>query len=243
MHLADFLGLAAAGQPQLGAALAALSHLPPSASHCLLSGPERSGKTSLLFHAALSLARQGREVLLLCRRAKLEAAPPLLPEGLTHSDPAWQLVHIKYLANGYELLRYASCIHMLPRLPDALLVDDLHALCDLPAGARPRPRDMALCRVLASLHEAANVVAALKQGPCQLLVTQLSPPEGPRQLYMLQRWLPLVLHIRPTGQSLALAVLNPRLDVPPACLQQLQFSLKHGGLTLEAMLPPQTHPF
>lgn len=57
--------------------------------------------------------------------------------------------------SGYELLRYASCIHMLPRLPDALLVDDLHALCDLPAGDRPRPRDMALCRVLAALHEAA----------------------------------------------------------------------------------------
>lgn len=57
--------------------------------------------------------------------------------------------------SGYELLRFASSIHMLPRLPDALLVDDLHALCDLPAGDRPRPRDMALCRVLATLHEAA----------------------------------------------------------------------------------------
>ncbi len=68
MHLADFLGFAASGQPQLAAALSALPHLPPSASHCLLSGPERSGKTSLLFHAALSLARQGREVLVLCRR-------------------------------------------------------------------------------------------------------------------------------------------------------------------------------
>lgn len=154
---------------------------------------------------------------------------------------------------GYELLRYASSIHMLSRLPDALLVDDLHALCDLPAGDRPRPRDMALCRVLASLHEAAvragctvraclgrllactsprcpavptslclpclhsaastavpcifqplgphlscrqEVVAALKQAPCQLVATQLSPAEAPRQLYMLQRWLPLVLHIR-----------------------------------------------
>lgn len=243
MHLADLLGFAAAGQPQLGAALAALPHLPPCASHCLLSGPERSGKTSLLFHAALSLARQGREVLVLCRRPKLEAAPPLLPEGLSRQDPAWQLVHLKYLANGYELLRYASCIHMLPRLPDALLVDDLHALCDLPAGDRPRPRDMALCRVLAALHEAANVVAALKHAPCQLLATQLSPPDGPRQLYMLQRWLPLVLHIRPAAQSHTLAVLSPRPDVPPACLQQLQFSLKHGSLALEAMLPAQAHTF
>lgn len=143
-------------------------------------------------------------------------------------------------------------------------------------------------------------MAALKHAPCQLLATQLSPPDGPRQLYMLQRWLPLVLHIRrkcgtPLGcagwhawpgwrstgvqcagclhqapathvhtrharlllsplarrsllhaaaaQSHTLAVLSPRPDVPPACLQQLQFSLKHGSLALEAMLPAQAHTF
>lgn len=46
-------------------------------------------------------------------------------------------------------------MHALAPPPDLLLVDDLHALVDLPAGDRPRPRDMALCRVLAALHEAA----------------------------------------------------------------------------------------
>lgn len=67
MHLADFLGYAAApGQVQ--AALHDLPPLPPSAARCLLSGPERSGKTSLLFHLALALARGGQNVTLLCRR-------------------------------------------------------------------------------------------------------------------------------------------------------------------------------
>ena len=56
---------------------------------------------------------------------------------------------------GSELLRYAAHAHMLHPPPDALLVDDLHALADLPAGDRPRPRDMALCRQLATLQEAA----------------------------------------------------------------------------------------
>lgn len=61
------------------------------------------------------------------------------------------------LAAGPELLRYLSHIHVLHPLPDVLLVDDLHSLTDLPSGGseRPRPRDMALCRILASLHEAA----------------------------------------------------------------------------------------
>lgn len=49
-----------------------------------------------------------------------------------------------------------SLVHALPSgPPDLLAVDDLHALADLPAGDRPRPRDMALCRILAGLHEAA----------------------------------------------------------------------------------------
>ena len=58
-----------------------------------------------------------------------------------------------------------SHLHLMdPPLPDALLVDDLHLLSDLPPPAtgagggggdhRPRPRDMALCRILASLYEA-----------------------------------------------------------------------------------------
>jgi len=60
---------------------------------------------------------------------------------------------------GYDLLRYASAVHMLHPPPDALLVDDLQALSELPlphgASDRPRPRDMALCRILAALREAA----------------------------------------------------------------------------------------
>jgi hypothetical protein len=143
MHLADFLGLAG-GHPGLQQQLAALPTLPPHSRHCLLSGPERCGKTALLFSLALSAARQGKSVLLLCRRcaaatdclacmrqcgvhapplfaftaadpcacnapafhafhacrAKLEQGPPLLPEGVAVSDPAWQHVSIKYLTSG-----------------------------------------------------------------------------------------------------------------------------------------------
>lgn len=68
MHLADFLGQAAPAHPALHAALAALPPFPPDARCLLLTGPERSGKTSLLFHAALCAARRGQSVLLLCRR-------------------------------------------------------------------------------------------------------------------------------------------------------------------------------
>jgi hypothetical protein len=126
---------------------------------------------------------------------------------------------------------------------------------------------------------AQEEASRLKGSPCQLVVAETSHAEGPRSLYILQRWLPLVLHIRreclplacrlcfeatccccqarglpipgvkpqhagcprpahaAVGQAQALAVLSPRLDVPPACLVQLIFSLKHGALTFEGMQP------
>lgn len=75
---------------------------------------------------------------------------------------------------GYELLRYAASVHCLAPPPDALLVDDLHLLAaDLAAShgghdARPRPRDMALCRLLATLHEAAVRGTGAGAGGCLL---------------------------------------------------------------------------
>lgn len=240
MHLSDLLGNAAPPASDVRRRLEALPAFAPAA-HCLLSGPERSGKTSLLFQAAFSAARQGKRVLLLCRRKKLEQTPPLMPDGIAISDPSWQHVHIKYLDSGLELLRYVSLIHALPGgPPDLLLVDDLHTLAELPAADRPRPRDMALCRILASLHEAAQVASQLKGSPCQLIATEASNADGPRLLYIMQRWLPLALHIRPAGQANALALLNPQPDVPAACCVRLMFSLKHGTLALEDLQPTVT---
>lgn len=85
MHIADFLGYAAVHRG-LADQLAAVAPFPdhPDARCLLLSGPERSGKTTLLFHAALSLARQGASVLLLCRRSAVlhcTARPTTGPPG------------------------------------------------------------------------------------------------------------------------------------------------------------------
>jgi hypothetical protein len=46
-------------------------------------------------HYALQLARRGRSSVLLCDRAALDAAPPLLPQDVTSGDVALQDVNIK----------------------------------------------------------------------------------------------------------------------------------------------------
>ena len=65
-QLSDFVS--APSRPDLSSKLHAAPPFPPHLQHCLLSGPERSGKTSLLFHFALDAARAGQTVLLLCNR-------------------------------------------------------------------------------------------------------------------------------------------------------------------------------
>ena len=103
MHLGDFLGLAA-GHPALQQQLAALPALPPHSRHCLLSGPERCGKTALLFSLALSAARQGKSVLLLCRRCAAAAHQPVV-HTLMRSAAA--TIH----ASAAQWLVYALPVH------------------------------------------------------------------------------------------------------------------------------------
>eukprot|EP00887_Chlorella_sp_A99_P007725 scaffold20.g7725.t1 len=300
MQLSDLLS--STSRPDLQRQLAAAPPLPAPVHRYLISGPARSGKTSLLFHLAYSMARQGRAVLLLCprraglggaaaravvqgvaavlavrrrqrrwgatpprasgpivaadfprsggrggapiaRRNKLELVPPLLPEGVQHSDATWQRVAVKYLASGEELLRYAASIHLVDAPPDVILVDDLHLLCDLPppGGDHPRwPRAQAapaaLCRVLALLADAAAFLGARAGRPCLLAATDLGGGEGQR-LYVCQRWLPLVLACRPAGQGIfRLAVVAPQgaADQFPA----VDYSLRHAALTVEGVVPP-----
>ena len=67
-----------------------LAHLTTSKHTNLISG-----KTSLLFSYAYSVAVAGGRVLFLCQRAKFEQAPPLLPLGVSRGDAAFERVDIK----------------------------------------------------------------------------------------------------------------------------------------------------
>lgn len=67
-QLSDFVS--APSRPDLARQLRAAPPFPSHLQHCLISGPERSGKTTLLFHFALAAARAGRAVLLLCDRCR-----------------------------------------------------------------------------------------------------------------------------------------------------------------------------
>ena len=54
-----------------------------------------SGKTSILFHFAHSKAAAGDKVVFICKRAKVEQVPPLLPQGVNVRDPAYSNIHMR----------------------------------------------------------------------------------------------------------------------------------------------------
>ena len=69
-------------------------------------------------------------------------------------------------------------------------------MCAGGEGHTSLPWRLPVASVLLPQPPLQNVASQLKGSPCQLIVTESSHVEGPRLLYILQRWLPLVLHIR-----------------------------------------------
>ncbi|DBB17455.1 TPA: hypothetical protein ACH3X3_014482 [Trebouxia sp. C0006] len=122
-HLSDFLS--GHFDPELQTALKDIEAFPAHLTHCMLSGPPRSGKTSILLLYAYKAAIRGQQVVLLCHRDKMEQTYPTLPQGVHKTSPAWQRVQLRYLSTSQELQKYAACLHLAPTPPNILIVDDV----------------------------------------------------------------------------------------------------------------------
>ncbi|GBG64284.1 hypothetical protein CBR_g41204 [Chara braunii] len=174
----------------------------------LLVGPPRSGKTSLLFQFCYNCARESgsrSHVVFICQKKRIENGPPLLSRGVDPSSEVFNRVHMRYLVDDKELRKYLACLHLLPnsQLPTALVIDNFSAFFDQSShvgggvrSAHGRAQDMAIARTLALLCDAVDFVRQNDQPICKLLVSDTSGADGPRSLYLFQRWFPLIFHIK-----------------------------------------------
>lgn len=91
----------------------------------MLCGPLSSGKTSLLFELALSLADEEKHVLYVC--PKKFSKLPLLAHGRPQpSSGTLNYIQMVYLETREEFLKYMACIHFsTSRLFTAVIVDDI----------------------------------------------------------------------------------------------------------------------
>lgn len=137
--------------------------------------------------------------------------------------------------------RFCSSVHLLQSPPVAILVDDLSEIIYGSSPLSPAPQQ--LVKALAALVEAAHHIGLQGGERCRLIVTDTGTAEGPRNLFMYQRWLPLVLTIRPdpNQQGSNLLAIHPLVRKQKATAAELdislQFTLSQSTLQLQAILP------
>ncbi|KAL0488611.1 hypothetical protein AKO1_015706 [Acrasis kona] len=99
----------------------------PHQQGCALTGPERTGKISLLFQYAYSIVKESEDskVVFICSR---HAATPIFKQP--DEMEALKRVHMRYIDNGTLLRSYLSNIHLLPldSLPTCICIDELSTI-------------------------------------------------------------------------------------------------------------------
>eukprot|EP00891_Asterochloris_glomerata_P005190 jgi/Astpho2/5190/Aster-x1281 len=109
-QLSEFISTS---NPDLAATLAQIEHFPASLHHCLIAGPPRSGKTSILLHFAHQLAARGSNVTLIGRREALEHSQACMPAAVPMDSPGWEHVHISPSNRQWHNAEFTRTLAML----------------------------------------------------------------------------------------------------------------------------------
>eukprot|EP00051_Salpingoeca_urceolata_P017832 m.245920 g.245920 ORF g.245920 m.245920 type:complete len:252 (-) comp19055_c2_seq4:36-791(-) len=199
----------------------------------VIKGPPDSGKTSLLFQLALSLAHQGDAVLFLAAsKSKLRRRLPLLSacEGAPSRDTLSRIV-VQYVSSPKELRLYLATIHLnqhaIALQPNHLIVDDLECFIEdkeLTDTART-------CSLLASafqwLREPHNDKECWFVGAMRGLPKE---KESARLDTLLGRWFPQILYAKILGEG------NASLDLPSN--HRVEFAMSAEGRALSRIVQP-----
>ncbi|KAK7108109.1 uncharacterized protein [Littorina saxatilis] len=141
-----------------------LDSLAQDSRHTVLLGETRTGKTSLVFQIAVSMATDNKQVTFI--RPKVLSHLPLPVHGMPTPEPtALQLVKFWYPDQTEEVVKWCGAIHTQAILPDVIIMDDF----DVFAG-QSKNAEHGAARLYASLIDAAAWVKE-KSGDCRLILT------------------------------------------------------------------------
>ncbi|XP_072458390.1 ATPase SWSAP1 [Notamacropus eugenii] len=163
----------------------------------LLLGEPGSGKTALLFAAALVAAGEGRGPVLFVARKALQSLPPGWKAGAARDPLRLQKIHFLYPPSLRELLQLLSSVHeTAAQPPSLLLLDGIDEYLADTSGVQ------ACAHLAALLVDTAAHFSGCSGSVCGLLVTMRSPAEAEPeaaslQLAVLQRYLPTCLWLEP----------------------------------------------
>jgi len=199
----------------------------------LICGPSRSGKTSMLFQYAYSYAQEGRNVVFICSKKKIQNALPLPTPASTFSQTVLDKIHMKYIEDDKTLRNYMASIHLFPETPELIVIDDLSSFFGAAVQA------VSLAKTLAFLKEAGKYCTSnlTPSKSCMMLISDgLSGDNVPRQQNILQKWIPLILVITAGNQgafTLSVRVYNYQAD--PYQMKASYFVQPHQSFYLSSL--------
>lgn len=217
-----------------------------STPRVLLFGPERCGKTSLLFNFALHLAsqravgQQQQEVWFLCDHATLDQRPPVLLAADQQSE-ALSRIKFKYLSDLQQLKNFGACLHLAPNPPAAIIVDNIAHLTKNTKVSDKRAQDVVVTKALAVLADALEHLREQRGVDVLLLVSDSTAREGsPQNMYLLQRWFPVMLSVTGGGvaghkHSLQVSIQSSQLLPQAALKAAVHYTLTQSYISVDAV--------
>lgn len=186
-------------EPVTGYLTTYISRNSPRLDGLLVSGPENSGKSSVLFNLACEYARLGEIVYFVCYKDKMEAKlPKYFSEHQNSSDTfpysCLKQISMKYYQNLQDLKKFLVGIPSLSPQPSILIIDDLGLMVNLTiTSISPQYNDqgsqygqnssnsegisplMKLLEIMALLQNISSIIQQSSQSP----ESTTQPPSSP----------------------------------------------------------------
>eukprot|EP00658_Telonema_sp_P-2_P024517 TRINITY_DN19855_c0_g1_i1.p1 TRINITY_DN19855_c0_g1~~TRINITY_DN19855_c0_g1_i1.p1 ORF type:complete len:197 (+),score=29.77 TRINITY_DN19855_c0_g1_i1:238-828(+) len=154
----------------------------------MVIGPGGCGKSTVLWSAALDVARGGQDVIWVCDGEKISRNPPQPPPGAEWAREAMQRVHMKYVRSANELLGFLVGLPLLAVRPRLLVLDDTDEILS-------RCDDSTINKVLAMLHQTSERTDS-EGGVLHVLLSDQTSNNGVSRLTYAPRWFPFSFTLR-----------------------------------------------
>ncbi|KAL8581747.1 hypothetical protein ACOMHN_043165 [Nucella lapillus] len=135
------------------------------ATHTLMVGEHRAGKTSLAFQAAVTMATENQQVTFI--RPKVLGHLPMPVHGMpSPQSAALQLLKFWYPDQAEEVVKWCGNIHKQTILPDTIIIDDFDVYC-----AQSKNAEHGAARLCACLVDAAHWITQTRGQQCRVILT------------------------------------------------------------------------
>ncbi|MCO5607718.1 hypothetical protein L7F22_061917 [Adiantum nelumboides] len=122
----------------------------------------------------------------------------------------FERVHMKYVESDEEVRKYFAAFHLHDIIPRVVIIEDFFDLFDdwkcKKLYGQTRGREIGIVRTLALCRDAIDYASKIAGVECKLLISDTHVSQGPRLLYIYQRWLTTILTIESLDTGFILKV-------------------------------------